>query len=88
MVREGAGTDASWLYGQIGLDGSNQYLDPRYGGLKLIDHTGQAIPFNEILPFENDFFKGRVGDWPLRMHTEWLGAAYKSRALKAAKNNS
>lgn len=34
--------------------------DPRYNGVKLIDWNGVQIPFNEIVDFENDFFKGKV----------------------------
>jgi hypothetical protein len=34
--------------------------DPRYNGLKLVDWAGNQLPFNEIVEFETEFFKGRV----------------------------
>ena len=34
--------------------------DPRYNGVKLIDWTGTQVPFNEVVDFENEYFKGHV----------------------------
>jgi hypothetical protein len=34
--------------------------DRRYNGLRLVDWNGIQIPFNEIMSFETEFFKGQV----------------------------
>ena len=34
--------------------------DPRFKGVRLIDWNGQQIPFNEVVDFENEFFRGKV----------------------------